>query len=408
MPLKDYEVKNAKPADKPYKLTDGGGLYLYISNTGARLWRYKYRIAGKEGTYSIGAYPEVSLAKAREEHTKARELVKLSIHPTHDRQLKKLIEEHEAGSTFKAVAQEWVGKNKGRWSPYYLKQVEKSLSSDIYPTVGALPIKQVTAVHILKIMQTAESRGAVTIAILIRQWCSAIFRFAAASLRVDTDPAAALKSTVVRPKVKHNRPLTSKEIPLVIAAIEKFGGYSTTRIAIELLLLTFVRTVELRKATWDEIDLDKGVWRIPAVRMKMKTEHIIPLAAQAISLLSSLKEITGGSPWLFPNYRRPNDCMTATTINRALERMGFCGKETIGFTAHGFRGTASTLLYEQGFRSEVIEKQLAHSESNKVKASYNQAQYLAERSRMMQQWADYIDSLKTANKVVPIKSSKLA
>lgn len=404
MPLTDVAIKNAKPKDKPYKLTDGGGLFLYVSTTGARLWRYKYRIAAKEGVFSIGAYPEISLAKAREEHLKARELVRLSTHPTHDRQLKKLVEQHEAGSTFKAIANEWINKNKARWSPYYLKQVEKVMEGDVLPKMGALPIKQVTAVHILEVMQRAEDRGAETIAILIRQWCSAIFRYAAASLRADTDPAAALKGAVVRPKIKHNRPLSSKEIPLIVEAMQKFGGFRSTRIAIELLLLTFVRTVELRKATWDEIDFDNAVWRIPAARMKMKSEHIVPLSIQAVSLLQELKGITGTSNWLFPNYRRPDDCMTPTTINRSLERMGFNGKDTIGFSAHGFRGTASTLLYEQGYRTEVIEKQLAHTEANKVKASYNQAQYLEERAKMMQQWANYLDSLKTENKVVPIKA----
>lgn len=405
MPLTDTAIKNAKPKDKPYKLSDGGGLYLYVSTTGAKLWRYKYRIAGKEGIFSIGVYPETSLAKAREEHLKARELVNLSTHPTHDRQLKKLVEQHEAGSTFKAIANEWIDKNTGRWSPYYLRQVKKIMESDVLPKIGVLPIKQVTAVHILKIMQCAEGRGAETIAILIRQWCSAIFRYAAASLRADADPAAALKGVVIRPKIKHNRPLSSKEIPQLVAALQKFGGFRSTRIAIELLLLTFVRTVELRKATWGEIDLDNAIWRIPAARMKMKTEHIVPLSIQAAALLTELKGITGASNWLFPNYRRPDDCMTATTINRALERMGFNGKNTIGFSAHGFRGTASTILYELGYRTEVIEKQLAHSESNTVKRAYNQAQYLDERAVMLQEWASFLDSLKVGSNVVPIKSA---
>ena len=273
------------------------------------------------------------------------------------------------------------------------------------PKIGALPIKQVTAAHILKIMQCAEVRGAETIAILIRQWCSAIFRYAAASLRADADPAAALKGVIIRPKIKHNRPLSSKEIPQLVAALQKFGGFRSTRIAIALLLLTFVRTVELRKATWGEIDLENAVWRIPAARMKMKTEHIVPLSIQAVALLTELKGITGASNWLFPNYRRPDDCMTATTINRALERMGFNGKNTIGFSAHGFRGTASTILYELGYRTEVIEKQLAHSESNTVKRAYNQAQYLDERAVMLQEWASFLDSLKVGSNVVPIKSA---
>jgi integrase len=301
MPLTDTAIKNAKPKAKSYKLPDGGGLYLYISTTGAKLFRYKYRIAGREGIYSIGEYPETSLAKAREEHLKARELVKHSTHPTHDRQLKKLVAHHETGNTFKAIATEWLNKNAGRWAPSSLRNTKRVIENDVLPKIGALPIKQVTAAHILAIMQCAESRGSVTVAILVRRWCSAIFRYAAASLRVDTDPAAALKGVVIRKKVKHNRPLSSKEIPELLTALKKLGGVQSTRIAIELLLLTFVRTGELRQATWHEIDLDKAVWRIPPQRMKMKTEHIVPLSTQVVALFTKLKGITGEHGWLFPN-----------------------------------------------------------------------------------------------------------
>ena len=398
--LTDTKVKSAKPKTKPYKLADGGGLYLFVSPTGAKLWRYKYRIDGKEGTYAIGAYPAFGLAKARAEHANSRELVRKSIHPRQHRATAKLKVSNEAADTFEVIAKEWITKNSARWSPYYLRQVERTMAADVFPKIGALPIKQVTSAHVLKIMKTAEARGAESVAILIRQWSSSVFGYAASNLRVDADPVAALKGAVTRPKIKHNAPLSAKEIPALMTALGKFGGYRTTTIAVELLLLTFVRTVELRKAEWTEFDFATKLWRIPAQRMKMKTEHLVPLSEQVILLLNELKEWTGSRPFLFPNHRNPSECMSATTINRALERMGYGGK----FSAHGFRSTASTLLHEQGYRPEIIERQLAHAERNAVKAAYNHAQYLPERTLMMQQWASYVGSLLTnATVVVPIK-----
>ncbi len=386
MPLTATAVKNAKPKSKPYKLSDMNGMYLLVSTTGARLWRYKYRIAGKEGVFAIGEYPQVTLVNARDELARARELVKQGIHPLHQRKLEHLEIVSDAGNTFRAISGDWIDKNKSRWSPYYLKQVERFMELDVYPKIGPLPIKQITAAHIHKILKTVEARGAETVAINIRQWCSAVFRYAVSNLQADADPAAALKGAVTRPKVRHNQPLAPKDIPAFLTTLSKFGGYRTTSIAIELLMLTFVRTVELRKAVWSEFDLDGAMWRIPPERMKMKREHLVPLSKQSVTLLKELHEWTGSRTFLFPNYRTPTDCMTGTTVNRALERMGYGGK----LSAHGFRGTASTILHEQGYRSELIEKQLAHSELNKVKAAYNHAEYMPERIAMMQDWADYI------------------
>jgi integrase len=397
--LTDTTVKKAKAKAKPYKIADGGGLYLLVSATGAKLWRYKYRIGGKEGTFAIGEYPAIGLAKARTEHATSRDLVDHGVHPLHNRKAEELKQIADAGNTFKTIANNWIEKNKKRWTPSYLRQVERFMAADVFPQIGTLPIKQVTAAHVLKIMKQAEGRGAETIAILIRQWCSAVFRYAAANLQADADPAVALKGAVARPKVRHNAALSAKEIPALMTALGKFGGYRTTSIAVELLLLTFVRTVELRKAKWSEFDLEAALWRIPAERMKMKTEHLVPLSSQAVALVKELNEWTGGRNYLFPNYRTPKDCMTATTVNRALDRMGYRGK----FSAHGFRSTASTLLHEQGYRPEVIERQLAHAERNKVKAAYNHAEYLKERTVMMQHWADYIDALCTGAKVYNIK-----
>lgn len=393
MPLTDAKVRTAKPTSKAAKLADGGGLYLEVRPTGAKLWRYRYRIAGKENIFAIGEYPSVSLADARVEHVRARALVADAVHPSHSRKVERLSNLVANANTFEAVANEWVAKKSANWTAYYHRQVESVLRADVFPHVGKLPIRRVTAAHLLEIVRRVEKRGAATIALLIRQWSSAIFRYAVATLRADGDPAAALRGAVERSKVVHHRPLSRAQIAHFVNELGRYGGYRTTVIALRLMLLTFVRTVELRKAQWSEFDLDDAEWRIPAERMKMREPHIVPLSKQAVELLQELRTYTGGRGLLFPNYRRPNECMTATTLNRALERMGFNGKGGIGFSAHGFRATASTILNELGYRADVIERQLAHAERNKVRASYNQAEYLGERQVMMQEWANFIDGL---------------
>jgi integrase len=340
------------------------------------------------------------LAGARIEHDKARDLVKQGLHPAHHRQAERLVNQEANASTFESLAREWIGKKAPGWTPYYQRQVERFLAADVFPYIGKLPIRNVTAAHLLEIIRRVEERGAETVALLIRQWSSTIFRYAVATLRADHDPAAALKGAIHRPKVEHRKPLTREKIVQFIKALDKYGGYRTTVIALRLMLLTFVRTVELRKAEWHEFDFERAEWRIPAEKMKMRQPHIVPLSRQAVELLRELHTFTGGRPLLFPNLRNPDTCMTPTTLNRALERMGFSGKGSIGFSAHGFRATASTLLNEMGYRSDVIERQLAHAERNKVRASYNQAQYLDDRRAMMQEWADLIDELACEKRLV--------
>jgi integrase len=411
MPLTDSQIRNAKPDEKPVKLTDSGGLYLEVRPTGAKLWRYRYRIAGKENVFAVGEYVQAPsgetkeqtqsrrnagmliLAEARARREECRALVKQGIHPAHHRQAVRMEQSARNADTFEAVAREWIAKKKPGWTPHYLRQVERFLEADVFPYVGHLPIRNVTAAHLLEIVRRVEGRGAETVALLVRQWASAVFRYAVATLRADADPAAALKGAIHRPKIEHRRPLTHDEIRAFTKALDGYAGYRTTVIALRLMLLTFVRTVELRGALWREIDLDRAEWRIPAERMKMREPHIVPLSRQGVELLRELHTHTGGRGMLFPNYRNPKTCMTATTLNRALERMGFNGKDSIGFSAHGFRATASTILNEIGFRPDVIERQLAHAERNKVRASYNQAEYLEERRAMMQQWADLTDEM---------------
>ena len=426
MPLTNAKIRSRSPSEKPVKLTDAGGLYLEIRPSGSKLWRYRYRIAGRENVYAIGEFciapsgesdaeavnrkasGRFTLAEARQERIRCRGLVKQGIHPAHNRQTQRAMQFAENANTFQAVALEWIEKKKPGWSPYYSRQVERFLAADVFPYIGTLPIRSVTAAHLLELVRRVEGRGAKTVALLLRQWSSTIFRYAVATLRADSDPAAALKGAITHPKTKHRKPLTQADLPRFIKALDSYGGYRTTVIALRLMLLTFVRTVELRAAHWAEIDFDRAEWRIPAGRMKMRELHIVPLSRQTVELLWELHNLTGGRNFLFPNYRRPNRCMTATTLNRALERMGFNGKGSMGFSAHGFRATASTILNELGYRPDVIERQLAHSERNKVRASYNHAEYLAERRAMMQEWADLTDELsEEESKVIPGRFTRL-
>lgn len=415
--LTDSAVKAAKPKDKPYKLSDTGRLYLLVTAVCSKYWKWNYRLDDKDCTYTLGEYPDVGPHKARELRDAAKKLVAEGIHPLAYKKDVLRQRRLEGATTFWGVTEEWIAFRKPVWSPYYLTQVENFMGRYVRDgELGSLPIGKVTSVEIVKLVRGVAQRsskaegerkaaGAPTIAINLRQWCSAVFRFAIASGILVVNPIGEiqLKELVTRPKVKNNRPLKPDEIRNLLTALDQYKrGTSAVRIATELLLLTFVRTGELRMATWDEFSLEEGVWTIPAARMKVKDagDHVVPLARQSVALLKALKENRGQClkkpepDWLFPNIRRSNTCMSATTVNRALERMGFNGKNSIGFAAHGFRGTASTLLNEKGFRYKVIEFQLAHKEKNKVAGAYNKAEYLEERIAMMQHWADYVDTLR--------------
>ena len=402
MPLTDVKIRQSKATDKVLKLTDGHGLHLEVKPNGSTLWRYRYKIDGKENLFAVGEYPAVSLQDARKARDDARELVKQGIHPSHARRSTLANQLAKNANTFEAVTREWLEKKVNKWSPYYHKQATSCLEQNAFPKIGRLPIRNVTAAHLLEILQIMEKRGAETYALQLRQWCSAIFRHAVATLRADADPAAALKGAIHRPQVNHSKAMSVGTISDFKAKLNKYGGNRTTVIAMQLVLYTFVRTVELRKAPWEEFDLDGAEWKIPAERMKMRRFHVVPLPRQAIELLRELHKITGAGTWLFPNFRRPDDVMSATTINRALEYMGYPSGL---WTGHDFRATASTQLHEMGYRPEVIERQLAHVEENKTKAAYNHAEYLTERREMMQAWADWIDSISAKDAGSPPQAS---
>lgn len=399
LPLTDIKVRSAKPSAKPHKLQDGQGLYLDVRPSGAKIWRYRYWLTPeKDGLFTIGDYPGVSLADARKAREWAREQVKLGLNPTIVKQAEKARRIGEAAETFESVALEWIEHNRDHWSKRYCDQADGYLKADVFPHIGALPIRSVEAAHLLPIIKRVEKRGASSIAKLIRQWSGQIFRYAVSSGVASGDPSTALKGALKRRPVRHNPPLSKDNIPVLLKKLDDYGGYLATRIAVRMMLLTFTRTQELRLSEWVEIDFDGAEWRIPAERMKMAKHmlpgevHIVPLSRQAVALLRELHTITGGRKYLFPNLRSPNACMTGTTINRVLERLGFAGE----FSGHGFRSTASTFLHELGYDEKMIDRQLAHAERNKTKASYNHAEYLPRRREMMQAWADWVDGLVSA------------
>jgi len=396
--LNNTQIGNAKAPNKPVKLTDGEGLYLLVTPQGSKHWRLRYRLAGKENVYAIGAYPVIGLKEAREKKIAAKKLIAKGIHPAHDRKLEKIRQAHEHANSFEAVAKEWLTNQADSWTPRTLQQRQSILERDVYPEIGTLPIKQVTPAHVLAILKNIESR-APSIAVIANQLIGSISRYAVATLRADTDPTNPLRGSLKQIQTQHKKPLTPEEIPGFMAALEAYPGYFSNKIALKLLILTLVRTVELLHARWGEFDLDSATWIIPAERMKKRQQHTVPLSKQAVVLLEHLRPLTGNSEYLFPNRSNLTRPVSIGVLWKIVARMGYQGH----FSPHGIRATGSTILNEQGFRADVIERQLAHQERDKTRASYNQAEYLKERRLMMQQWADYLDVLVEGGDVVPIK-----
>lgn len=383
MALTDLQIRQAKPGDKPRKLSDSRGLYLEIRPTGSRLWRYRYKIAGRENVFAIGEYPAVSLAQARLERDKARELVKQGRHPAHVRQAEVASQIVENSNTFKEVALDWIATK--TVSDGYRDQLKRTLERNFFPYVGKLPIRDVGPALLLECLQRMERRGARYYAIATCNWLSQLYRYAIRTLRAEKNPAEALYGAFVRPEVQHSQPMTAAQLGHFRCELHNYGGFRTNVIGLELLQLLFLRTIELRRGEWAHVDLDKGLWDIPAEHMKKKRPHLVPLPSRAVELLRELHTITGGGRLMFPGLRHPDKPVDGSTFNRALERLGMKG-----FSCHDFRATASTHLYESGlFRGEVIELQLAHAEENKSKAAYNHALYLAERRAMMDWWQDF-------------------
>lgn len=388
--LTDSKVRNAKPRNKPYKLMDSHGLFLYVTVAGSRIWRFRYRHQGKEQLLVIGDYPTVSLAAARQQRDKARALVKDGKHLGRERRAERLRKIQASNTTFEGVAREWIGEMERSWRANRRKRVCRTLEKEVFPKIGQLPLAEIKSHDLLAVVKSIAQRGAPHTALLVQQLCSAVFRHGIRTALIDSDPTYAISRAVKRSRTAHHKPLQKRDIPVLIERLNAYSGSPVTKAALHLLLLTFVRPGEARQAQWDHFDLLSAEWRIPAHLTKMNDLHIVPLSTQAVDVLRELESLTGRSKYLFPNIRQPRSFMAPTTLNRALENMGFKGM----FSAHGFRATASTFLNELGYRSDLIERQLGHKERDRVRASYNQAQYLGERRNMMQAWADYLDGLK--------------
>ncbi|MFK3844735.1 integrase arm-type DNA-binding domain-containing protein [Stenotrophomonas sp. PS02297] len=384
MPLTDAKIRTTKPSLKPQKLSDGAGLHLEVRPSGAKLWRYRYRIDGRENLYALGEYPEISLQEARAERERARALVKQGVHPSHERSRSRASSIAANKDTFKALAEEWISEGRPRWTAYYASQIESYFARDVYPKIGRRPMRSLTSVDVMDVIKAISGRGAKAAAINVRQWISAVFCYAVANLRADSDPAAALRRTIIRDPVEHARSLSDQELRLFFSRLSDFKGNRTTAIALRLLMLMWTRTAELRKAEWVEFNIAERLWTIPPGRMKRRRKHLVPLSDQAIELLLELREITGAGRYLFPNNRRPKEVMSATTINRALEHMGFASGEVTG---HDFRATGSTHMLELGYRKEHIDVQLAHAKKSRTDAAYDHAIYLPQRTEMLQAWA---------------------
>lgn len=399
MALTDTSVRALKPRTKTYKQSDARGLQVHVTPGGSKLWRLAYRFEGKQKLMALGTYPDVSLARAREARDDARKVLAAGTDPMAQRKEQKAVRRLAAENSFASVARLWWNEWRPSRSERHAEYTWRRLDADVMPAIGARPIAEIEAPDIVRMVKAIESRGALDIAKRMLQTSGQVFRYAIAHGLASRNPASDIKpGDVIQARRRTNfARVEGKELPELLHKIEAYPGAVTTRIAMKLMAMTFVRTSELIGARWEEFDLVGARWDIPAERMKMRTPHIVPLSTQAVTLLRSLHTLTGHSALLFPGERDHARPMSNNTILGALKRMGYKGR----MTGHGFRGIASTLLHEQGWPHAHIELQLAHQERNQVSASYNHALYLQPRAKMMQAWSNYLDA-SVAGNVTPI------
>jgi integrase len=404
-PLTDTAIRNAKydsGGKSKQTLSDAGGLYLELAASGGKWWRLAYRVGGKRKLLSLGTYPAVSLADARDRRDEAKKLLARGIDPSAHRQAAKREAAGRAANSFEAVAREWYSKQAHTWVPHHASDVLRRLEANLFPEIGNKPIADITAPLLLSTVRKIEHRGAHDLAHRVLQVASQIFRYGVATGRCERDPAPDLRGALTPHKKRNQAAITPDELPDLLRAIDGYFpnlGDKLTALALRLLAMTFVRTGELIGATWDEFDLDSATWIVPAERMKMRTQHVVPLSRQAVALLRELHRIGGGSRYVFPG-RNPDKSISNNTMLFALYRMGYKSK----MTGHGFRAVASTILNESGrFRADVIERQLAHCERNDVRGAYNRAEYLPERRKMMQHWSDTLDAMTQGAQVISLQ-----
>lgn len=406
--LSDIQANRAKPKDKSYKLTDGGGLYLLVTPTGGKLWNLKYRFSDKEKKLSLGSYPAVTLADARQRREDAKKLLANGIDPGEMKKILKSTDKELSANTFEVIARQWHLKfsSAGKWSPGHAEDILRRLEKDIFPPLGSRPISDIKPKELLTVLERIASRGALDSAHRLRHHCGMIFRYAIVHEYAERDVAADLRGAL--PPVKgghHAAATTPKDLAPILKAIDDFTGSFVVKSALQLLPMLFCRPGELRAAEWSEINFEDCIWEIPAERMKMKQPHIVPLSKQAITVFKSLQPLTGFGKYVFPCNRSPLRCMSDNALNAALRRLGFTKDEA---TAHGFRASARTILDEVlKVRPDFIEHQLSHSVRDALGTAYNRTTHLDERKKMMQLWADYLDGLKSGAKVIPLRSKAI-
>jgi integrase len=403
-PLSEVKVRNAKSRGNAYKLFDGGGLFLLVTPSGGKLWHFKYRFDNKEKKLTLGIYPEISLADARQRRDDARRQLAHGIDPGAVRKAQKQAETEET-ETFEVIAREWHAKFKANWTEGHATTTMNRLERDLFPWIGKRPIAQVKAPELLSVLRRVENRGALETAHRIRTIAGGVFRYAVATGRAERDPSGDLRGALPQPGERHHAAITDpKEVAPLLRAIDGYQGHFVVKCALRLAPMFFVRPGELRHAEWAEVDLDEGVWNIPASKMKMKQAHIVPLCKQAVEILTELKELTGTSKYVFPSGRSFARPMSENAILAALRRMGY-DKDTM--TGHGFRAMARTILDEVlQVRTDFIEHQLAHAVKDPNGRAYNRTAHLVERRKMIQTWADYLDGLKAGAVVIPFKTAK--
>jgi len=400
MKLADTKIRNAKPKAKPYKLTDGQGLYLLVTPGGGKLWRIDYRFEGKRKTLALGSYPEISLLEARSRLLDARKALASGVDPALE---KKALKQHEAGKdTFEAVAREWYEKNLHTWQESHSTTIKQRLEGYVFPWIGKLPAADINAPEVLRVLRRIESRGTLETARRVKIIIGQVLRYAVATGRADRDCTADLKGAIAPPKEKHMAAITDpQQFGALLRAIDAYPGSFIVKCALQFLTLTFVRPGELRHAEWQEIDFEAEQWSIKAEKMKMKAPHIVPLSRQALDLLKELRPLTGSGKYLFPSERTDQRPISENTLNVALRTMGY-SKEQV--CSHGFRATARTLLDEVlQQRIDLIEHQLAHKVRDPLGKAYNRTTHLPARREMMQLWADYLDGLRAEKKVLPLR-----
>ncbi|WP_455817077.1 tyrosine-type recombinase/integrase [Pseudomonas cerasi] len=396
MKLTATEIKAAKPKEKAYKLADGGGMYLEIFPNGTKSWRLKYRIGGKEKRVVFGVYPAVTLADARGRREEAKKILAAGGDPGQEKQADKQARVLAVQNSFEAIAIEWHEHKKGNWSEGYASDILEYLTKDIFPFIGKRSVNDIKPAEMLAVLRKMEQRGVLDKLKKTRQACRQIFTHAVITGRAENNPVTDLAGALKAPKQKHFPHLNVEQVPAFLNELNGYSGSLITRHATRLLMLTGLRTIELRASEWSDIDFDKGIWQIPAERMKMRRPHVVPLSSQVKSLLEEIHQLTGRGKFVFPGRNDAGKPMSEASINQVIKRIGYDGKAT----GHGFRHTMSTILHEQGFNTAWIETQLAHVDKNSIRGTYNHAQYLDGRREMLQWYADYMDALEKGDNVV--------